>query len=206
MTTSKIQQSIRTSYQNLQSQLDNFVPRRAQNYLVAEIAKSLCGEYHKSTRMIVAEAGTGIGKSLSYLMAAIPVALFNNRKVVISTATVALQEQLINKDLPLYRRLIDREFSFILAKGRQRYCCAEKLAAACGADGGQMAMFDSKPKRKDVEQLELMYKKLAQNKWDGDRDSWPKPISDEIWQSIVSDKHSCNNCLLYTSPSPRDDR
>ncbi|NRF62423.1 ATP-dependent DNA helicase DinG [Vibrio coralliilyticus] len=195
MTTSKIQQSIRTSYQNLQSQLDNFVPRRAQNYLVAEIAKSLCGEYHKSTRMIVAEAGTGIGKSLSYLMAAIPVALFNNRKVVISTATVALQEQLINKDLPLYRRLIDREFSFILAKGRQRYCCAEKLAAACGADGGQMAMFDSKPKRKDIEQLELMYKKLAQNKWDGDRDSWPKPISDEIWQSIVSDKHSCNNSM-----------
>ncbi|WFB46206.1 ATP-dependent DNA helicase DinG [Vibrio coralliilyticus] len=195
MTTSKIQQSIRTSYQNLQSQLDNFVPRRAQNYLVAEIAKSLCGEYHKSTRMIVAEAGTGIGKSLSYLMAAIPVALFNNRKVVISTATVALQEQLINKDLPLYRRLIDREFSFILAKGRQRYCCAEKLAAACGADGGQMAMFDSKPKCKDIEQLELMYKKLAQNKWDGDRDSWPKPISDEIWQSIVSDKHSCNNSM-----------
>ncbi|NOH53851.1 ATP-dependent DNA helicase DinG [Vibrio coralliilyticus] len=195
MTTSKIQQSIRTSYQNLQSQLDNFVPRRAQNYLVAEIAKSLCGEYHKSTRMIVAEAGTGIGKSLSYLMAAIPVALFNNRKVVISTATVALQEQLINKDLPLYRRLLDREFSFILAKGRQRYCCAEKLAAACGADGGQMAMFDSKPKRKDIEQLELMYKKLAQNKWDGDRDSWPKPISDEIWQSIVSDKHSCNNSM-----------
>lgn len=195
MTTSKIQQSIRTSYQNLQSQLDNFVPRRAQNYLVAEIAKSLCGEYHKSTRMIVAEAGTGIGKSLSYLMAVIPVALFNNRKVVISTATVALQEQLINKDLPLYRRLIDREFSFILAKGRQRYCCAEKLAAACGADGGQMAMFDSKPKRKDIEQLELMYKKLAQNKWDGDRDSWPKPISDEIWQSIVSDKHSCNSSM-----------
>lgn len=195
MTTSKIQQSIRTSYQNLQSQLDNFVPRRAQNYLVAEIAKSLCGEYHKSTRMIVAEAGTGIGKSLSYLMAAIPVALFNNRKVVISTATVALQEQLINKDLPLYRRLIDREFSFILAKGRQRYCCAEKLAAACGADGGQMAMFDNKPKRKDIEQLELMYQKLAQNKWDGDRDSWPKPISDEIWQSIVSDKHSCNNSM-----------
>ncbi|MGR5541103.1 ATP-dependent DNA helicase DinG, partial [Vibrio campbellii] len=102
MLTPNIQKSIRTSYQNLQAQLDNFVPRRSQNYLVAEIAKSLCGEYHKSTRMIVAEAGTGIGKSLSYLMASIPVAVLNNRKVVISTATVALQEQLIDKDLPLY--------------------------------------------------------------------------------------------------------
>ncbi|MEH0758163.1 ATP-dependent DNA helicase DinG [Vibrio sp. 16] len=195
MTTSKIQQSIRNSYQNLQSQLDNFVPRRAQNYLVAEITKTLCGEYHKSTRMIVAEAGTGIGKSLSYLMATIPVALHNNRKVVISTATVALQEQLVNKDLPLYRRITDREFSFILAKGRQRYCCAEKLAAASGVDGGQLAMFETKPKKKEIDQLELMYKRLAENKWDGDRDSWPKPIDDAIWQLIVSDKHSCNGSM-----------
>lgn len=195
MITSKIQQSIRTSYQNLQSQLDNFVPRRAQNYLVAEIAKTLCGEYHKSTRMIVAEAGTGIGKSLSYLMATIPVAILNNRKVVISTATVALQEQLISKDLPLYRRLTDREFSFILAKGRQRYCCAEKLASACGADGGQMAMFESKPKKKEIELLERLYKAWAQNKWDGDRDSWPKAIDDSLWQMIASDKHSCNNSM-----------
>ncbi len=200
MTASKIQNAVRTSYQNLQSQLDNFVPRRAQNYLVAEIVKTLCGEYHKSTRMIVAEAGTGIGKSLSYLMAAIPVALFSNRKVVISTATVALQEQLVNKDLPLYRRITDREFSFILAKGRQRYCCAEKLASASGVDGGQLAMFEQKPKKKDIEQLELMYKKLAQNKWDGDRDSWPKPIKDEIWQLIVSDKHNCNSSM----PAHRD--
>ncbi|PML53818.1 ATP-dependent DNA helicase DinG [Vibrio lentus] len=200
MLTTKIQKSIRTSYQNLQDQLDNFVPRRAQNYLVAEIAKTLCGQYHKSNRMIVAEAGTGIGKSLAYLMATIPVAVLNNRKIVISTATVALQEQLVNKDLPLYRRLTDREFSFILAKGRQRYCCAEKLVAACGVDGGQMAMFESKPKKKDIEQLQTMHRSLAQGKWDGDRDSWPKPIDNMIWQMIVSDKHSCNNSM----PTHRD--
>ncbi|MEZ9586307.1 ATP-dependent DNA helicase DinG [Vibrio cyclitrophicus] len=200
MLTTKIQNSIRTSYQKLQDQLDNFVPRRAQNYLVAEIAKTLCGQYHKSSRMIVAEAGTGIGKSLAYLMATIPVAVLNNRKIIISTATVALQEQLVNKDLPLYRRLTDREFSFILAKGRQRYCCSEKLAAACGVDGGQMAMFESKPKKKDIEQLQTMYRSLAQGKWDGDRDSWPKPIDNIIWQMIVSDKHSCNNSM----PTHRD--
>ncbi|MEZ9050085.1 ATP-dependent DNA helicase DinG [Vibrio sp. 10N.247.311.64] len=200
MLTTKIQKSIRTSYQNLQNQLDNFVPRRAQNYLVAEIAKTLCGQYHKSNRMIVAEAGTGIGKSLAYLMATIPVAVLNNRKIVISTATVALQEQLVNKDLPLYRRLTDREFSFILAKGRQRYCCSEKLAAACGVDGGQIAMFESKPKKKDIDQLQTMYRSLTQGKWDGDRDSWPKPIDNMIWQMIVSDKHSCNNSM----PTHRD--
>ncbi|MGC9459299.1 ATP-dependent DNA helicase DinG, partial [Vibrio genomosp. F10 str. 9ZD137] len=195
MSTSKIQQSIRKSYQNLQFQLDNFVPRRAQNYLVAEITKTLCGDYHKKNRILVGEAGTGIGKSLAYLMATIPIAVFNNRKVVISTATVALQEQLINKDLPLFRRITDREFSFILAKGRQRYCCAEKLASASGVDGGQLAMFESKPQKNELDLLQTMYKSLVGGKWDGDRDSWPKPIRDELWQSIVSDKHSCNNSL-----------
>ena len=195
-----IQKSVRTSYQNLQHQLDNFVPRRAQNYLVAEITKTLCGEYHKSNRMLVAEAGTGIGKSLSYLMAAIPVAVINNHKLVISTATVALQEQLIHKDLPLYRRITDTEFSFILAKGRQRYCCAEKLSAASGNDNLQLAIFDDKPSTKDIELLKRLYRALADKKWDGDRDSWPKPIDDRIWKLISSDKHSCNNSL----PAHRD--
>ncbi|ENY8012365.1 ATP-dependent DNA helicase DinG [Vibrio fluvialis] len=202
MLTTKIQQSIRNSYQNLQNQLDNFVPRRAQNYLVAEIAKTLCGSYHKSTRMLVAEAGTGIGKSLSYLMATIPVAVTNNRKIVISTATVALQEQLVHKDLPLYRRITDQKFTFILAKGRQRYCCTEKLAAASGTDGGQMAMFESKPAEKDIEQLLLLYTELSQGKWDGDRDSWPEPISDTVWNSIVSDKHSCNGSFAAHRQCP----
>ncbi len=196
MTNSKIQQSIRSSYQNLQSQLDNFVPRRAQNYLVAEITKTLCGEYHNKNRIIVAEAGTGIGKSLAYLMAVVPVAFLSQRKVVISTATVALQEQLINKDLPLFRRITDLNFSFLLAKGRQRYCCAEKLASAFGSeDGQQVALFETKPKRKDIELLETMHRSLEQGKWDGDRDSWPKSIDDKLWQLIVSDKHSCNNSM-----------
>ncbi|WPC73128.1 ATP-dependent DNA helicase DinG [Vibrio porteresiae] len=193
MITNNIQKSIRNSYHNLQAQLDNFVPRRAQNYLVAEIAKTLCGEYHKSTRILVAEAGTGIGKSLSYLMGAIPVALSNQRKIVISTATVALQEQLMNKDLPLYRRITDVPFSFIVAKGRQRYCCAEKLAVAAGVDGGQLAIFETKPTNDTLETLKNLYHELANQKWDGDRDSWPDTISDEVWQLIVSDKHSCNN-------------
>ncbi|ENM3827002.1 ATP-dependent DNA helicase DinG [Vibrio cholerae] len=192
MLTKNIQDSIRNSYQNLQNQLENFIPRRAQNFLVAEMAKTLCGTYHKSTRMLVAEAGTGIGKSLSYLMAVIPVAVVNKRKVVISTATVALQEQLLNKDLPLYRRISDQNFSFILAKGRQRYCCSERLAAAYGIDDGQIALFESKPKPYETELLAELHTALSQGKWDGDRDGWPSPISDELWSVIVSDKHSCN--------------
>lgn len=128
MLSPSVKKDIRTSYENLKSQLQNFIPRKAQNYLVAEIAKTLAGEYNPKRRILVAEAGTGIGKSMAYLLGSISFAVNNNKKVVVSTATVALQEQLIEKDLPLFRRVVPKAFSFVLAKGRQRYCCGQKLA------------------------------------------------------------------------------
>lgn len=188
-----IKSDIKQCYNNLGHQLDNFIPRRAQNYLVAEIAKTLAGEYHKKNRILVAEAGTGIGKSLAYLIGGIPFALFNNKKLLISTATVALQEQLITKDLPLFNQIFPREFSFILAKGRQRYCCNHKLEASCSTDAElQLGMWEEKPKKSDLDLLKRMLKATEQNKWDGDRDSWPTTIPDKVWQQIMADKHSCH--------------
>ncbi|USH03333.1 ATP-dependent DNA helicase DinG [Grimontia kaedaensis] len=187
---------IRSSYENLKAQLQNFIPRKAQNYLVAEIAKTLAGEYNPKRRILVAEAGTGIGKSMAYLMGSISYALNNNKKVIVSTATVALQEQLIEKDLPLFRRVVPREFSFVLAKGRQRYCCGEKLAAAANAEGhGQQALFTEKPKKTDIDMVNTMYDAYTRGKWNGDRDAWPKSIPDHLWQTIVSDKHTCHSGL-----------
>lgn len=188
-----IKSDIKQCYTNLSHQLDNFIPRRAQNYLVAEIAKTLAGEYHKKNRVLIAEAGTGIGKSLAYLIGGIPFALFNNKKLLISTATVALQEQLITKDLPLFNQIFPREFSFILAKGRQRYCCNHKLEASCSTDSElQLGMWEEKPKKSDLDLLKRMLKATEQNKWDGDRDSWPTTIPDKVWQQIMADKHSCH--------------
>ncbi len=187
---------IRSSYENLRAQLQNFIPRKAQNFLVAELAKTLAGEYNPKRRIMVAEAGTGIGKSMAYLLGAIPYALNNNKKVVVSTATVALQEQLIEKDLPLFRRVVPREFSFVLAKGRQRYCCGQKLAAFASEEGhGQQALFDHKPKKAEIDLMNDLYAAYSKGKWSGDRDAWPKPIPDNIWQSIVSDKHTCHSGL-----------
>lgn len=190
-----VQQQIRTSYQNLTQTLDQFIPRRAQNFLVAEIAKTLAGHYHQDHRQIVAEAGTGIGKSLSYLMASIPVALEQQKKIVISTVTVALQEQLIHKDLPLYSRICERPFSFVLAKGRQRYCCIKRLALAAGVDNAdsteQLALFEHKPNQDDYQLLSQLHQAYHNQEWNGERDTWVTPINDNVWQSIVSDKHSC---------------
>ncbi|MFD2180137.1 ATP-dependent DNA helicase DinG [Veronia pacifica] len=203
MLNNSLKKDIRTCYENLREQLDNFIPRKAQNYLVAELAKTLAGEYHAKRRIMVAEAGTGIGKSMAYLLGSIPFALNSNKKVVISTATVALQEQLISKDLPLFRRISPREFSFILAKGRQRYCCAEKLASVCGDQTGiQQALFDQKPKHNDVLLAKDLYRALSEGKWDGDRDSWPKTIPDTVWRVIASDKHTCHNGLAAHRSCP----
>lgn len=201
----EIQAAIKKSYQNLHAQLDGFIPRRGQNFLVSEIAKTLAGRYHKKNRVLVAEAGTGIGKSLAYLMGAVPFAQFSQQKIVISTATVALQEQLMDKDLPLYRRLNEVPFEFRLVKGRQRYCCAEKLAIAADTQSSgdpQMAMFSHKPTAKDKDLLKRLYEAYQAQKWDGDRDAWPTPIPQEIWQTIVSDKHSCHNGVAVHRDCP----
>ncbi len=185
-------QDIRLCYKNLQDLLEGFVPRKVQNYLVAEIAKTLGGEYNKKRRIMVAEAGTGTGKSMAYLMASVPYALNNNKKVVISTATVALQEQLLNKDLPLFRRICPKPFDFILAKGRQRYCCAERLAVAAESQpASQDDLFSTTKEKSPQKWFISLYTAYSDQKWDGDRDSWPETIPDEIWAQIVSDKHSC---------------
>lgn len=210
MLSDKIKKQIRHGYDRLTSALPNFAKRKAQNYLVAEIAKVLAGEYDKSRRILVAEAGTGIGKSLAYILAALPVAQSNNKKLVISTATITLQEQLINKDLPFFLRHSDYQFSFTLAKGRQRYCCEHKLLATQqDIPQSQAVLFEEKPRVSDQAMLKRLTEAYLSGKWKGDRDSWPTPIDNRVWQYIVSDKFSCKRALANHRQCPfhraRDD-
>ena len=129
----KIKSQIRTIYKEIATSMPQFRSRREQNYMVAEISKTLAGEYDKDRRIIVVEAGTGIGKSLSYILGAIPLAVATKKKVCIATATVALQEQLLHKDLPYFLQQSGIDFKFGLVKGRQRYVCLAKLEAMIGA-------------------------------------------------------------------------
>ena len=130
MLTDKLKQVIRQAYKSIGENLTNFNPRQQQTLLIAEIAKTLAGEYSKDRKIITIEAGTGTGKSLAYSLGAIPLALARDKKVCISTATVALQEQLVDKDLPFLKKYAGLNFDFTLAKGRQRYVCRVKLTQA----------------------------------------------------------------------------
>ncbi|MCK5820098.1 MAG: ATP-dependent DNA helicase DinG [Psychromonas sp.] len=195
MLSDTLKKQIRSNYTLITKSLPDFQIRKEQNLLVAEIAKVLTGEYDKFRRILVVEAGTGIGKSLAYILSALPVAQAQKKKLVISTATITLQEQLIKKELPFFIQHSLYQFSFTLAKGRQRYCCEHKLLATQETpdiqDNRQGFLFEKKPKSSDIAMLKRLNNAYLDGNWQGDRDSWTSTIPEQLWQHIVSDKHSC---------------
>jgi len=205
MLTDKLKQVIRQSYKSIGENLSNFNPRKQQTFLIAEIAKTLAGEYNKDRKIITIEAGTGTGtgKSLAYSLGAIPLALARDKKVCISTATVALQEQLVDKDLPFLKEHAGLKFDFALVKGRQRYVCRQKLTQAVATDSPQAGFtFVEKPKASDIRTLNAMHKALNDGSWHGDIDSWKSPIPHHIWSQVQSDKHSCLKTLADHNHCP----
>jgi len=210
MLSAEIKTQIRTIYKNIAAALPNFRSRREQNYIVAEISKTLAGDYDTNRRIIVIEAGTGIGKSLAYILGSIPLALANKKKVCIATATVALQEQLLHKDLPFFLQHSGIDFTFGLVKGRQRYVCLSKLAMLIGDDNTtQMAMWQTKPDNSQVKLLTSLLKQYHAGKWNGERDTLTEQLPDHLWQQIACDKHSCHRQLASHRHCPfhkaRDD-
>ena len=203
MLSEKLKQMIRQSYKSIGENLSNFNPRKQQTFLIAEIAKTLAGEYNKDRKIITIEAGTGTGKSLAYSLGAIPLALAKDKKVCISTATVALQEQLVDKDLPFLKTHAGLTFDFALVKGRQRYVCRQKLTQAVATDSPQAGFtFAEKPKAHDIRTLNAMHKALNDGSWLGDIDSWKTPIPHHIWSQVQSDKHSCLKTLADHNHCP----
>ncbi|HCJ40034.1 MAG TPA: ATP-dependent DNA helicase DinG, partial [Halieaceae bacterium] len=100
-------------------------PRWGQRQMIAEVANALGDP--EGPGFLAIEAGTGTGKTIAYTIAALPVAQARSKKLIIATATVALQEQLVFKDLPEIKRHSGINFSYQLAKGRGRYLCLYKL-------------------------------------------------------------------------------
>ena len=89
--------------------------------------RGLFDEHH-----LLVEAGTGVGKSFAYLLPAIDYAVRKKKRVVISTHTISLQEQLIEKDIPLLQAVYPDEFTAVLVKGRSNYLCQRRLEQARG--------------------------------------------------------------------------
>ena len=185
MLSDALKNQIRAIHQQIKVALPNYQPRASQNMLVAEITRIISGHYHRHQRIGLIEAGTGTGKSLAYLLAVLPYALQQKKQVVIATATVALQEQLFNKDLPFFQRHSKLDFEFSLVKGRQRYACIDRLMTQ-----------QKHPELFSPAEAEVNWQSLLDNwhnrSWLGDRDSLSEPIADNLWQRIVADPLHCN--------------
>ncbi len=109
----------------MMAHLKGFEPRDEQVRMAFAVAEAF-----NRDRVVLVEAGTGTGKSLAYLIPSILWAVRNNERVVVSTNTINLQEQLIKKDLPFLARNSAVEFKAALVKGRSNYACLRKLEHA----------------------------------------------------------------------------
>ena len=160
------------------SSAKNFEYRPEQQQMAAAVANALEENHH-----LVVEAGTGVGKSLAYLIPAVLFALEHKRKAIISTHTINLQEQLLQKDIPIVRKLLDRPFEAALLKGRQNYLCPTRLDRALQL---QNDLFTSS------EQQELLrIKEWSQKTTEGtlsDIDIEPDP---SVWAQVCSEPHIC---------------
>ncbi len=160
------------------SKLKDFEFRPEQQQMAVAVARALDEE-----RPLVVEAGTGVGKSLAYLAPAVRKSLDEGRKAIISTHTINLQEQLIEKDLPLLQSVIGEPFKALLLKGRRNYLCPARLQIAMSGGG---ELFTSS----ELEELKLILE-WAEKTRDGtlsDLDFAPSP---RLWAQICSESHAC---------------
>jgi ATP-dependent DNA helicase DinG len=189
--------------------------RYGQRLMIAEIARYMGeitaddGRRTSPPATCVIEAGTGTGKTLAYLVAAVPVARALGKTLVISTATVALQDQIVLKDLPDLKQHTRLDFRWTLAKGRGRYLCMSRLEARLHDEGNgdseTMPLFlleaqagDEPGSRAFFEQMLARY---GDRSWDGDRDHWPEQIPDDVWRQVTTDHRQCTNrhCSYFDS-------
>lgn len=156
----------------------NFEYRPEQQAMAVAVAHSLEEERH-----LVIEAGTGVGKSIAYLVPAILHALEQGKKAIISTHTINLQEQLINKDIPILRKVLPVEFEAVLVKGRGNYLCPRRLERAQQQATG---LFTTS------EQAELArLSAWANTTVDGSLSDLGVEPDPKVWAQVCSEEHIC---------------
>jgi len=187
----------------LSARLAGWESRPQQLEMAALVARAIAERRHA-----IVEAGTGVGKSLAYLVPAIlaatadqdeapvtaepdeaeddppPAGRGRPRRVVISTHTIALQEQLMTKDIPLVAAVMPREFSAVLVKGRGNYVSLRRLALAVERSG---SLFPEEGERAEL--LELA--RWARHSGDGSLADLPAAPNPAIWEEVASDSGNC---------------
>jgi ATP-dependent DNA helicase DinG len=141
------------------------------------------GQSYNQGGVVLAEAGTGTGKSVAYLIPAVRWALQNRERTVVSTNTINLQEQLVRKDLPLLARVFSEPFRFALVKGRHNYVSIRRARLAAQT---QSVLFD------DPQQSALnAILEWINHTTDGSLQDLPFAPPPEVWDEVLSDSDVC---------------
>ncbi len=159
--------------------LSNYEPRPQQLRMADAVAEAITNRHH-----LMVEAGTGVGKSFAYLVPAVLSATASKQdRVVISTHTISLQEQLVQKDVPFLQDVLPDPFNAVLVKGRSNYLSLRRLRVAQQRSGG---LFEPT----QVEQLRQVGRWSRQTR-DGSRSDLrfqPLPV---VWEAVHSDSGNC---------------
>ena len=155
---------------------DSFEERPVQVELLEKIVKAL-----NENKIAVFEAGTGVGKSYSYLIPSALWALLNHEKIIVSTGTINLQQQLCEKDLPAVEKIIGKKIKYVLMKGRQNYICMRRLNDAASI----LDLFEG-----ETEELKKIAE-WAQNSDTGSKSDLTFMPSESVWTKVNSESDAC---------------
>lgn len=216
----QIKEEIQQAYKQILAS-KSLRPRYGQRLMIAEIARSLslidvdeetrenAGESPGNGPVCVIEAGTGTGKTLAYVLGTLPLAKHLGKKVVLATATVALQEQVTQRDLPDIAKHSGLNFSYTLAKGRGRYLCLSRLDQILqgnDSENAMLALFGDDVSNTgaappgDKALYEAMLDKISRGEWHGDRDDWDGVLRDADWAPVTVEAGQCagQKCSNYS--------
>jgi ATP-dependent DNA helicase DinG len=174
------------------SRASNFEYRPQQQQMAIAVARALENGEH-----LCVEAGTGVGKSLAYLVPAILFAVARKKKAVVSTHTINLQEQLTQKDLPMLEVVLPVKFAFTMLKGRANYLCSRRLhKAMLQADG----LFTSP----EIEELKRVYE-WSKRTEDGSLSDFEVEPDAKVWSHVCSERGLCSPKICgYASEFAKD--
>ena len=166
------------------SRAKNFEFRPQQQEMAVAVARALQNREH-----LAVEAGTGVGKSLAYLVPSILFAVARQKKAVVSTHTINLQEQLTEKDLPLLAAILGRlhppvKFQFSMLKGRANYLCTRRLQKAMQQSGN---LFTSS----EAEELRRIYEWSQETK-NGSLSDFDVEPDPKVWAQVCSERGLCS--------------
>jgi len=170
---------------------EKFESRPQQLEMAAAVEEAFTSNHH-----LLVEAGTGVGKSFAYLLPAIDFAVKHKKRVIISTHTISLQEQLIDKDIPLLQSVYPDEFTAVLVKGRGNYLCQRRLEQARKR---QSQLFDSERELESLWLIEEWAQQMVESGGNGSLAELPTLPNDQVWNKVNAEQGNClgKKCKFY---------